>query len=53
MRQLKITKQVTNRETAALDKYWQEVGKVELIHAGEEGELAQKMRGGGENAMEE
>ena len=34
MRQLKITKQVTNRETASLDKYLQEIGKVELITAG-------------------
>ena len=31
MRQLKITKQVTNRETASLDKYLQEIGKVDLI----------------------
>ena len=36
MRQLKITKQVTNRETASLDKYLQEIGKVELITAEEE-----------------
>jgi len=36
MRQLKITKQVTNRETASLDKYLQEIGKVELITADEE-----------------
>ena len=42
MRQLKITKQVTNRETASLDKYLQEIGKVELITADEEVELAQK-----------
>ena len=33
MRQLKITKQVTNRETASLDKYLQEIGKVDLITA--------------------
>ena len=37
MRQLKITKQVTNRETASLDKYLQEIGKVDLITAEEEG----------------
>ena len=41
MRQLKITKQVTNRETASLDKYLQEIGKVDLITAEEEVELAQ------------
>ena len=40
MRQLKITKQVTNRETASLDKYLQEIGKVDLITAEEEVELA-------------
>ncbi len=39
MRQLKITKQVTNRETASLDKYLQEIGKVDLITADEEVEL--------------
>ncbi len=44
MRQLKITKQVTNRETASLDKYLQEIGKVELITADEEVELAQRIR---------
>jgi RNA polymerase primary sigma factor len=43
MRQLKITKQVTNRETASLDKYLQEIGKVDLITA-EEVELAQKLK---------
>ena len=43
MRQLKITKQVTNRETASLDKYLQEIGKVELISAEEEVELAQRI----------
>ena len=39
MRQLKISKQVTNRETASLDKYLQEIGKVDLITADEEVEL--------------
>ena len=42
MRQLKITKQVTN-ETASLDKYLQEIGKVDLITAEEEVELAQEL----------
>jgi RNA polymerase primary sigma factor len=50
MRQLKITKQVTNRETASLDKYLQE-GKVDLITADEEVELAQK-KSWGSKALE-
>jgi len=52
MRQLKITKQVTNRETASLDKYLQEIGKVELITADEEVELAQRIRQGDKVALE-
>jgi RNA polymerase primary sigma factor len=52
MRQLKITKQVTNRETASLDKYLQEIGKVELISADEEVELAQRIKAGDERALE-
>ena len=52
MRQLKITKQVTNRETASLDKYLQEIGKVELITAEEEVQLAKKIRNGDEIALE-
>ena len=52
MRQLKITKQVTNRETASLDKYLQEIGKVELITADEEVILAQKIRSGDKVALE-
>jgi len=52
MRQRKITKQVTNRETASLDKYLQEIGKVDLITAEEEVELAQKIRAGDENALD-
>jgi len=52
MRQLKITKQVTNRETASLDKYLQEIGKVDLITAEEEVELAQKIRAGDTNALD-
>ena len=46
MRQLKITKQVTNRETASLDKYLQEIGKVDLITAEEEVELARRIKAG-------
>jgi len=52
MRQLKITKQVTNRETASLDKYLQEIGKVELITADEEVELAKKIKLGDKLALE-
>ena len=52
MRQLKITKQVTNRETASLDKYLQEIGKVDVITAEEEVELAQKIKAGDQIALE-
>ena len=52
MRQLKITKQVTNRETASLDKYLQEIGKVDLISADEEVELAKKIKEGDEIALD-
>ena len=52
MRQLKITKQVTNRETASLDKYLQEIGKVELITAEEEVSLAQRVKQGDQAALE-
>jgi RNA polymerase primary sigma factor len=52
MRQLKITKQVTNRETASLDKYLQEIGKVELITAEEEVALAQRIKQGDRAALE-
>ncbi len=52
MRQLKITKQVTNRETASLDKYLQEIGKVDLITADEEVELARRIKQGDQVALE-
>jgi len=52
MRQLKITKQVTNRETASLDKYLQEIGKVDLITADMEVELAQRIKAGDERALD-
>src|SRR5210317_1600879 len=52
MRQLKITKQVTNRETASLDKYLQEIGKVDLITADMEVELAQRIKAGDQVALE-
>jgi RNA polymerase primary sigma factor len=52
MRQLKITKQVTNRELASLDKYLQEIGRVELISVEEEVLLAQKIKAGDQAALE-
>ncbi|HDO27829.1 MAG TPA: sigma-70 family RNA polymerase sigma factor [Bacteroidetes bacterium] len=52
MRQLKITKQVTNRETASLDKYLQEIGKVDLITAEEEVDLARRIKQGDRIALE-
>lgn len=52
MRQLKITKQVTNRETASLDKYLQEIGKVDLITADEEVELALRIKKGENKALD-
>ena len=52
MRQLKITKQVTNRETQSLEKYLQEIGKVELITAEQEVELARKIKQGDKKALE-
>jgi RNA polymerase primary sigma factor len=52
MRQLKITKQVTNREIASLDKYLHEIGKVELITAEEEVKLAQLIKQGDSLALE-
>ena len=52
MRQLKITKSITNRESASLDKYLQEIGKEELITVEEEVELAQRIRKGDRYALE-
>ncbi|MBX3163030.1 MAG: sigma-70 family RNA polymerase sigma factor [Bacteroidetes bacterium] len=51
MRQLKITKQITNRETASLDMYLQDIGRVELISPQDEVILAQKIKTGDKNAL--
>ena len=52
MRQLKITKSITNRESASLDKYLQEIGREDLITVEEEVELAQRIRKGDRIALE-
>lgn len=52
MRQLKITKSITNRESASLDKYLQEIGREELISVAEEVELAQRIKKGDHAALE-
>jgi len=52
MRQLKIMKQVTNRETASLDKYLQEIGRVDMISADEEVELAKRIKTGDRAALD-
>src|SRR6056297_3255063 len=52
MRQLKITKQVTNRDTLSLDKYLHEIGKVELLSADKEVELAKRIKKGDSEALD-
>jgi RNA polymerase primary sigma factor len=52
MRQLKISKQITNRESQSLDKYLQEIGKVDLVSAEVEVELARRIREGDQVALE-
>ena len=52
MRQLKITKSITNRESESLDKYLQEIGREEMISMEEEVELAQRIRKGDKKALE-
>ncbi|MBU6157953.1 MAG: RNA polymerase sigma factor RpoD/SigA [Bacteroidetes bacterium] len=52
MRQLKITKSITNRESQSLEKYLQEIGKVELISAEEEVKLAERIRLGDQRALD-
>ena len=51
MRQLKITKSITNRESQSLEKYLQEIGREELITAEEEVRLARKIKEGDQNAL--
>ena len=52
MRQLKITKQVTNRDTLSLDKYLHEIGKVDLLSAETEVELAKRIKKGDQEALD-
>lgn len=52
MRQLKITKSITNRESESLEKYLQEIGREELLSGDEEVELAQRIRKGDQRALE-
>ena len=52
MRQLKISKSITNRESASLDKYLQEIGHEELLTTDQEVELAQRIRKGDKRALE-
>ena len=53
MRQLRIEKQVTNRETIALDKYLHEIGRYKLVTADEEVELARRIKKGDSDALEQ
>ena len=52
MRQLKISKSITNRESQSLEKYLQEIGKVELVSPEEEAELAQQIKQGDQDALD-
>ncbi len=53
MRQIKITQQITNREAVSLDKYLQEIGKVDLLTPEQEVELARRIKEGDEEALEQ
>ena len=52
MRQLKIVKQITNRESQSIEKYLQEIGKEDLLTADQEVDLAQRIRQGDQIALE-
>ena len=52
MRQLKITNKITNRESLALDKYLNDISKIELLSADEEADLARRIREGDKEALE-
>ena len=52
MRQLKITKSITNRESQSLDKYLQDIGREDLITAEQEVELARKIKAGDQHAIQ-
>ena len=52
MRQLKITNKITNRESLSLDKYLNDISKIDLLTADEEADLARKIRGGDKDALE-
>ena len=52
MRQLKITKSITNRESQSLEKYLQEIGKVDLLTPEEEVDMAQKIKEGDQEALD-
>ncbi len=51
MRQLKITNKITTRESLALDKYLNDIGKIQMLTADEEAELARRIRGGDQDAL--
>jgi len=52
MRQLKITNKITTRESLALDKYLNDIGKIPMLTADEEAEMARRIRAGDESALE-
>ena len=52
MRQLKITNKITNRESVALDKYLNDIGKIDMLNAEEEAELARRIRAGDDEALD-
>ena len=53
MRQLKITNKITTRESLALDKYLNDIGKISLLTSDEEGEMARRIRAGDQDAPDQ